>query len=86
MWGLVYVNLMVFIGTITFSCQAENQAGLIQFSPNKIDAVPFPSDDEPTILIGKSVLNLEGYFVWGGTVIKGNDTKYHMVFSLWKSF
>jgi hypothetical protein len=76
---------MVFIGTITFSCQAENQAGLIQFSPNKIDAVPFPSDDEPTILIGKSVLNLEGYFVWGGTVIKGNDNKYHMVFSLWKS-
>ncbi len=31
-----------------------------------------------------SVLAEDGYYVWGGSVIKGNDEFYHMYYSRWK--
>lgn len=40
---------------------------------------------ESKILQGPSALNIDGYFVWGGSVIQGDDGKYHMFFSLWES-
>lgn len=40
---------------------------------------------EPKMLTGPSVLSVPGYFVWGGSVIKGDDGRYHMIFSLWES-
>jgi len=30
-----------------------------------------------------NTLQLDNYFVWGGSVIEGKDNKYHMLFSLW---
>lgn len=36
-------------------------------------------------LDGPSVLKLENYFVWGGSVVKGKDGNYHMLFALWES-
>ena len=35
------------------------------------------------ILDGPSILSMEGYFVWGGSVVKGRYGKYHMFFSRW---
>ncbi|GAA0879236.1 hypothetical protein GCM10009119_22040 [Algoriphagus jejuensis] len=40
---------------------------------------------ESDFLQGPSVLKLDDYFVWGATVVQGEDGKYHMVFSLWES-
>lgn len=37
------------------------------------------------LLDGPSVLKLEHYFVWGGSVVKGKDGNYHMLFALWES-
>ena len=37
-----------------------------------------------TVVKSPNTLQLEGYFVWGGTVIEGKDKKYHMLFSLWE--
>lgn len=37
-----------------------------------------------TIIKSPHTLQLEDYFVWGGSVIKGKDNKYHMLFSLWE--
>ena len=31
-----------------------------------------------------SVLKEEGYYVWGGSVVKGQDGLYHMFYSRWK--
>ena len=28
--------------------------------------------------------SLDGYYVWGSTVIKGHDNRYHMIFSMWE--
>ncbi|HUH46690.1 MAG TPA: glycoside hydrolase family protein, partial [Arenibacter sp.] len=39
----------------------------------------------PTHIVGPSVFQIPGYFVWGGSVAKGEDGKYHMLFSLWES-
>ena len=36
-------------------------------------------------LDGPSILKLKDYFVWGGSVVKGKDGKYHMLFALWES-
>ncbi len=36
------------------------------------------------ILEGPSVLNDPNRFVWGGSVLKGNDGKYHMLYSTWE--
>ncbi len=35
--------------------------------------------------MGASILQIPGYFVWGGSVVKGDDGKYHMLFSIWES-
>ncbi len=42
-------------------------------------------EDESSFLDGPSILKLKDYFVWGGSVVKGNDNKYHMIFALWES-
>lgn len=37
------------------------------------------------ILEGPSVLNDENRFIWGGSVLKGDDGKYHMVYNTWEA-
>jgi hypothetical protein len=41
--------------------------------------------DSSDYLLGRSVLKLDGYFVWGASVVEGDDGKFHMIFSLWES-
>ncbi|MFC2166422.1 glycoside hydrolase family protein [Acidobacteriota bacterium] len=37
-----------------------------------------------TIIKSPNILQQEDYFVWGGSVLKGKDNRYHMLFSLWE--
>jgi len=57
---------------------------LFNIQPQPIHAVVVKKGDSK-VLLGASALNIDGYFVWGGSVIKGDDGKYHMLFSLWES-
>ncbi|GAA3562252.1 glycoside hydrolase family protein [Snuella lapsa] len=49
-----------------------------------ITAQPIDATVTGDILIGPSVLNDPNRFVWGGSVVKGNDGKYHMLYSTWE--
>ena len=72
-------DLLLFTVLFTLSIQANGQN---QIHPNPVDAKLTYIKDSP-ILAGPSVLNIPGYFVWGGSVIKESDGKYHMFFSRW---
>ncbi|MEN8115345.1 MAG: glycoside hydrolase family protein [Bacteroidota bacterium] len=49
-----------------------------------ISAIPIDAQIEGDFLIGTSVLNDPNRFVWGGSVVKGEDEKYHMLYSTWE--
>lgn len=62
--------------TIIFSCNEKHQLTVV---PGKINA-----EVNGNILTGSSVLNDPDRFVWGASVIKGDDNKYHMLYSSWE--
>lgn len=72
-------GLILFTILFNFSIQANGQN---RIHPNPVDAKLAYIKDSP-ILDGPSVLHMPGYFVWGGSVIKESDGKYHMFFSRW---
>ncbi|UBM57566.1 glycoside hydrolase family protein [Marinilongibacter aquaticus] len=53
--------------------------------PLQVEAKAVDAATQGDLLKGPSVLQIDGYFVWGGSVVKGEDNKYHMLFSLWES-
>ncbi|WP_339869995.1 glycoside hydrolase family protein [uncultured Algoriphagus sp.] len=55
-----------------------------QVKPLPVQAV-LKQGEENQFLDGPSTLKLKDYFVWGGSVVKGKDGKYHMLFALWES-
>ncbi len=50
----------------------------------KVEALPIDGKIEGNIITGSSTLNDPNRFVWGGSVIKGSDNKYHMLYSTWE--
>lgn len=78
------MNLKYIAGfalTLVLSLDAFTQ---IQVKSLPIDAA-IVKTGQSTFLNGNSILKLKDYFVWGGSVVKGKDGKYHMLFSLWES-
>lgn len=49
-----------------------------------INARPINAEVDGVFLRGPSVLNDSSRFVWGGSVVKGDDNKYHMLYSTWE--
>lgn len=49
-----------------------------------VKAKPIAAEIDGDVLSGPSVLNDPDRFVWGGSVIKGDDGKYHMLYSTWE--
>lgn len=49
-----------------------------------VKANPIAAHITDHVLTGPSVLNDPDRFVWGGSVIKGDDGKYHMLYSTWE--
>lgn len=45
----------------------------------RVEALPIDATVQGHILVGPSVLNDPDRFVWGGSVVKGDDGKYHMI-------
>lgn len=68
--------LFVFLLT---SCDKNEQ------HPLKVNAIPIQAEVSGDILVGPSTLNDPERFVWGASVIKGDDGKYHMLYSTWEA-
>lgn len=49
-----------------------------------VTAKPIFAKVDGPILSGPSVLNDSNRFVWGGSVVKGDDNRYHMFYSTWE--
>lgn len=71
---LLILNLLV----VFTSCD-KNEKRVIN-----IEAAPISGKIDGNIISGPSVLNDPDRFVWGGSVVKGDDNKYHMLYSTWE--
>ena len=60
------------------SCNEKKTAQL------KIEALPIDAQVMDSILFGPSVINDPNRFVWGGSVLEGNDGRYHMLYNTWE--
>ena len=49
----------------------------------EVQALPIDATIDGHVLSGSSILNDPDRFVWGGSVIQGNDNKYQMLSSTW---
>lgn len=73
-----FLILSLCLACIFISCSKNNKKTL------SIKAEPINAKVDGNILSGPSVLNDPDRFVWGGSVIKGEDNKYHMLYSTWE--
>jgi hypothetical protein len=70
-WGLFIVYLFA-------QCVDKKKNALI------VEALPIDAQVSGDILVGPSVLNDPDRFVWGGSVIRGEGGKYHMLYNTWE--
>lgn len=77
------IVLFSFIGFF-FACLNEKPINnQFSISAGKLQG-EFSERDGKTVVNSRNTLQLEDYFVWGATVFKGRDAKYHMLFSCWE--
>jgi hypothetical protein len=87
MWARKSCKLsLLILGIILIFCNQEKKTTntALEISANALEGY-FEKLNGITIIHSPNTLQLENYFVWGGSVIKGEDGKYHMLFSLWES-
>ena len=77
---------MIFLGLLIVVCHQDTkiQDLYLSLSADPLEG-EFIGQNGRILVESPNTLQLEGYFVWGGSVIKGKDNKYHMLFSLWES-
>lgn len=68
-WSILFI---LFLG-----CDVPEKK-LLKITAQKIQAEVIDSN-----LVGRSILNDPDRFVWGGSVIKGKDGKFHMFYGTW---
>ena len=73
--------LGIFMSNNVLPCYAQD----LKVTPGKISAVKVAANEYPTEINGASIFQVPNYFVWGGTVVKGKDGKYHMLCAMWES-
>ncbi|WP_242130883.1 glycoside hydrolase family protein [Aestuariivivens marinum] len=73
-FGLFSIFLLITL----LSCNSKKTIEL------NVIAGPIDAKVNGSILEGASVLNDSSRFVWGGSVVKGDDNKYHMLYSTWE--
>ncbi len=76
---ITFVLVTLLFGCLGASAPKKN----LQVEPQPVAAALVKGESD--YLLGPSVLKLDGYFVWGASVVQGDDDKYHMIFSLWES-
>jgi hypothetical protein len=71
------IGLLIFLSTACSNHRGE----IMGFSLVPISVSGY-SDSARQLPVSESVLSIDNYFVWGGSVVKGEDGRYHMFFSL----
>lgn len=71
--------LVIIIAFINSQCSTSDKKGLV-IEAKEIDAVL-----KDSVLEGPSVFSDPDRFVWGASVIKGKDGRYHMLYATWPS-
>ncbi|MEN8151386.1 MAG: glycoside hydrolase family protein [Planctomycetota bacterium] len=71
---------MRFLRLSVFVLCACATPGELELRPGPVDIVV-----NGAFATGDSVLSLPGRFVWGGSVVKGRDGRFHMLFNTWKT-
>ena len=76
--------LLVLLGLLMAAGHHEvvNESNSLTISAEPLEGEFFIGDGR-TFIKSPNTLQLEEYFVWGGSVIRGRDNQYHMLFSLW---
>ncbi len=75
-------SVSILAGLILIACL---QACQNKHSDNlHVKALPVDAALQGNILTGPSVLNDPDRFVWGGSVVRGDDGKYHMLYATWE--
>lgn len=76
---------LVLLGLLIVAC---NQEPKTEHNNLLISVEPLVGEfiihNGKTIIESPNTLQYKDYFIWGGSVIKGKDNKYHMLFSLWE--
>jgi len=72
------ITLLVILLTIPVALQGQE---ILTAAPTDTEVKIL---GKSKILEGPSILSIPGYFVWGGTVLKGPDGKYHMFYSIFE--
>ena len=70
--------LSLYLACLFIGC-TESKKGTL-----RVTALSISAHVAGDILVGSSVLNDPNRFVCGGSVIKGNDNNYHMLYSTWE--
>jgi len=71
------IIVMMCLFSILLACK-DNKKAL------HVEALPVLGEVRGSIITGESVLNDTDRFVWGASVIKGDDSRYHMFYSTWE--
>ncbi len=76
---------ILFMALVLVACVDENEKvnTELNISAGTIEG-EFFQQDAKTVIKSQNTLQMDDYFVWGGSAIKGNDGKYHILFSLWE--
>ena len=72
--------LFIYLACLLLGCRSKNQ----EESSLTVSPEPVQATLEGNILEGPSILNDPDRFVWGASVIKGEDGRYHMLYSTWE--
>lgn len=72
------IGLILCAVLLLAACTQKAEKGIA------VKALPIDGTIEGNVITGPSTLNDLHRFVWGASVLKGNDNKYHMLYSTWE--
>lgn len=70
------IKIIILIGLVVIFAACDKASDELH-----VKALPIDATLSGNILIGPSVINDPNRFVWGGSVVKGDDGKYHMIYN-----
>ncbi|WP_020527032.1 glycoside hydrolase family protein [Flexithrix dorotheae] len=76
----IIIALLIWGSVLFPGCQNKT----ISISPQAIDARVGSINGTP-VLQGSSILEVPDYFVWGGSVVEGDDGRFHMLYATWEA-
>lgn len=80
-----FLKIVCILGIFLISCNQGHNRGnaTLDISADALEGNVL-KQNRKTSIQSPNTLQHDDYFVWGGSVIKGKDNKYHMLFSLWE--